>query len=172
MAFRRDCYLLILRQRAGISLFWDGSLSGEAGPIARLKSPTGAKLKIAAKIDKVDQEYWTNVIEPMVASSPNVRVHRRNRGEGQSGVPRECRCPAFPHRLAEPFGLVMIEAMSCGTPVIVFRRGSAAEVIDDGMSGYLVEDVGQAIAAVRRIPELDRARVKQRLLCVASILHA
>jgi hypothetical protein len=55
----------------------------------------------------------------------------------------------------------MIEAMSCGTPVIAFRRGSAAEVIDDGVSGYLVEDVAQAIAAVRRIPELDRARVRE-----------
>jgi glycosyltransferase involved in cell wall biosynthesis len=121
----------------------------------------GAKLKIAAKVDKVDLEYWTNVIEPMVASSPNVEyigeIGERDKAEFLGNAD----ALLFPIDWPEPFGLVMIEAMSCGTPVIAFRRGSAAEVIDDGVSGYLVEDVPQAIAAVRRIPELDRVRVRQ-----------
>jgi glycosyltransferase involved in cell wall biosynthesis len=121
----------------------------------------GAKLKIAAKIDKVDQEYWTNVIEPMVASSPNVEyigeIGERDKAEFLGNAD----ALLFPIDWPEPFGLVMIEAMACGTPVIAFRRGSAAEVIDDGVSGYLVEDVPQAVAAVRRIPELDRARVRE-----------
>jgi glycosyltransferase involved in cell wall biosynthesis len=121
----------------------------------------GAKLKIAAKVDKVDQEYWTNVIEPMVASSPNVEyigeIGERDKAEFLGNAD----ALLFPIDWPEPFGLVMIEAMSCGAPVIAFRRGSAAEVIDDGVSGYLVEDVPQAIAAVRRLPALDRAQVRE-----------
>jgi glycosyltransferase involved in cell wall biosynthesis len=121
----------------------------------------GAKLKIAAKIDKVDHEYWTNVIEPMVASSPNVEyigeIGERDKAEFLGNAD----ALLFPIDWPEPFGLVMIEAMSCGAPVIAFRRGSAAEVIDDGVSGYLVEDVPQAIAAVRRLPALDRAQVRE-----------
>jgi glycosyltransferase involved in cell wall biosynthesis len=121
----------------------------------------GAKLKIAAKVDKVDQEYWTNVIEPMVASSPNVEyvgeIGERQKAEFLGNAD----ALLFPIDWPEPFGLVMIEAMSCGTPVIAFRRGSAAEVIDDGVSGYLVEDVPQAVDAVRRLPALDRAQVRE-----------
>jgi glycosyltransferase involved in cell wall biosynthesis len=121
----------------------------------------GAKLKIAAKVDKVDHEYWTNVIEPMVASSPNVEyigeIGERDKAEFLGNAD----ALLFPIDWPEPFGLVMIEAMSCGAPVIAFRRGSAAEVIDDGVSGYLVEDVPQAIAAVRRLPALDRAQVRE-----------
>jgi glycosyltransferase involved in cell wall biosynthesis len=121
----------------------------------------GAKLKIAAKIDKVDQEYWTNVIEPMVASSRNVE-YVGEIGESQKAeFLGNADALLFPIDWPEPFGLVMIEAMSCGTPVIAFRRGSAAEVIDDGVSGYLVEDVPQAVDAVRRLPALDRAQVRE-----------
>jgi glycosyltransferase involved in cell wall biosynthesis len=121
----------------------------------------GAKLKIAAKVDKVDQEYWTNVIEPMVASSPNVEYVGEIGERDKAAFLGNADALLFPIDWPEPFGLVMIEAMSCGTPVIAFRRGSAAEVIDDGVSGYLVEDVPQAIAAVRRLPGLDRVRVRQ-----------
>ena len=67
----------------------------------------------------------------------------------------------FPIDWPEPFGLVMIEAMACGTPVIAFRRGSAPEVIDDGVSGFLVDDVSQATAAIRRVAQLDRARTRE-----------
>ena len=66
----------------------------------------------------------------------------------------------FPIDWPEPFGLVMIEAMACGTPVIAFRRGSAPEVIDDGVSGFLVDDVPQATAAVRRLADLDRRHAR------------
>jgi glycosyltransferase involved in cell wall biosynthesis len=140
-----------------------GRISPEKRPdrAIEIANRAGAKLKIAAKIDKVDQEYWTNVIGPMVASSPNVEyigeIGERDKAEFLGNAD----ALLFPIDWPEPFGLVMIEAMSCGTPVIAFRRGSAAEVIDEGVSGYLVEDVPQAIAAVRRIPELDRARVRK-----------
>jgi glycosyltransferase involved in cell wall biosynthesis len=62
----------------------------------------------------------------------------------------------------EPFGLVMIEAMACGTPVIAFNRGSVPEVVEEGLTGFIVEDEVGAIGAVERLPELDRARVRQR----------
>jgi glycosyltransferase involved in cell wall biosynthesis len=121
----------------------------------------GAQLKIAAKIDKVDQEYWTNVIEPMVASSPNVEyvgeIGERDKAEFLGNAD----ALLFPIDWPEPFGLVMIEAMACGTPVTAFRRGSAAEVIDEGVSGFLVDDMSQAVEATRRIRGLDRARVRE-----------
>jgi glycosyltransferase involved in cell wall biosynthesis len=140
-----------------------GRISPEKRPdrAIEIANRAGVKLKIAAKIDKVDQEYWTNVIEPMVVSSPNVQyigeIGERDKAEFLGNAD----ALLFPIDWPEPFGLVMIEAMSCGTPVIAFRRGSAAEVIDDGVSGYLVDDVDQAIAAVLLITELDRARVRQ-----------
>jgi glycosyltransferase involved in cell wall biosynthesis len=121
----------------------------------------GAKLKIAAKIDKVDLAYWTNVIEPMVASSPNVEYVGEIGDRDKAEFLGNADALLFPIDWPEPFGLVMIEAMSCGTPVIAFRQGSAPEVIDDGVSGFLVEDVPQAVAATRRVVEIDRTRVRE-----------
>jgi glycosyltransferase involved in cell wall biosynthesis len=121
----------------------------------------GAKLKIAAKIDKVDQAYWTNVIEPIVASSPDVQFVGEIGDRDKADFLGNADALLFPIDWPEPFGLVMIEAMACGTPVIAFRRGSAPEVIDDGVSGFLVDDVPQAIAATRRIAKLDRARARE-----------
>jgi glycosyltransferase involved in cell wall biosynthesis len=121
----------------------------------------GAKLKLAAKIDKVDQAYWKSVIKPMIDSSPNVEfvgeIGDRDKGDFLGNA----HALLFPIDWPEPFGLVMIEAMACGTPVIAFRRGSAPEVIDDGVSGFLVDDVPQATAAIRRVAELDRTRARE-----------
>ena len=66
----------------------------------------------------------------------------------------------FPVDWPEPFGLVMIEAMACGTPVIAFRRGSVPEIVEDGTSGFVVDTIEEAVRAVRRIVTLDRARVR------------
>ncbi len=140
-----------------------GRISPEKRPDRAIEIAVGAgvQLKIAAKIDKVDQAYWTNVIEPMVASSPNVEYVGEIGDRDKADFLGNADALLFPIDWPEPFGLVMIEAMACGAPVIAFRRGSAPEVIDAGVSGYLVEDVPQAIAAVKRIPELDRARVRE-----------
>jgi glycosyltransferase involved in cell wall biosynthesis len=121
----------------------------------------GVRLKIAAKIDKVDQVYWTNVIRPMIASSPNVEFVGEIGDRDKADFLGNADALLFPIDWPEPFRLVMIEAMACGAPVIAFRRGSAPEVIDDGVSGFLVDDVSQATAAARRIAELDRARARQ-----------
>ena len=146
----------------------------KSGPIAPLKSPYAleSKLKIAAKIDKVDRAYWTNVIEPMVACSPNVEyvgeIGERDKAEflGKRGR------SVFPIDWPEPFGLVMIEAMACGTPVIAFRRGSAPEVIDEGVSGFIVEDVPRATAAVQSHSVKSTAPGFEKLSNVASISNA
>ena len=120
----------------------------------------GARLKIAAKVDRADQAYWKDVIKPMIDSSPNVEfvgeIGERDKGEFLGNAD----ALLFPIDWPEPFGLVMIEAMACGTPVIAFRRGSAPEVIDDGVSGFLVDDVSQATVAARRIAQLDRTQAR------------
>jgi glycosyltransferase involved in cell wall biosynthesis len=96
----------------------------------------------------------------MIDSSPNVEfvgeIGERDKGEFLGNAD----ALLFPIDWPEPFGLVMIEAMACGTPVIAFRRGSAPEVIDDGVSGFLVDDVSQATAAARRVAELDRTHAR------------
>ena len=120
----------------------------------------GARLKIAAKVDRADQAYWKNVIKPMINSSPKVEfvgeIGERDKGNFLGNAD----ALLFPIDWPEPFELVMIEAMACGTPVIAFQRGSAPEVIDDGVSGVLVDDVSKATVAARRIAELDRTQVR------------
>lgn len=116
----------------------------------------GAQLKIAAKIDRVDQDYWEQRIKPMVDANPNVEfigeINERQKAEFLGNAA----ALLFPIDWPEPFGMVMIESMACGTPVIAFRRGSAAEIVDDGVSGFLVDTVEEAVGAVRRLDSLDR----------------
>ena len=139
-----------------------GRISPEKRPDLAIKIAVlaGARLKIAAKIDKADEAYWKDVIKPMIDSSPNVEfvgeIGERDKGEFLGNAD----ALLFPIDWPEPFGLVMIEAMACGTPVIAFRRGSAPEVIEDGVSGFLVDDVSQATAAASRIAELDRTQAR------------
>jgi glycosyltransferase involved in cell wall biosynthesis len=120
----------------------------------------GIPLKIAAKVDRVDIEYYEQKIRPLIAP-PHVEYI----GEISDGQKSEFLGGA--HALLatidwpEPFGLVMIEAMACGTPVIAFNRGSVPEVVDDGVTGFIVEDELGAIGAVQRLAEIDRAGVRR-----------
>jgi glycosyltransferase involved in cell wall biosynthesis len=135
-----------------------GRISPEKRPdrAIEIAARAGARLKIAAKIDRADQDYWDQVIKPMVDAHPNVEflgeINERRKAEFLGGAS----ALLFPIDWPEPFGLVMIESIACGTPVIAFRRGSAPEVIDEGRSGFLVDDVDEAVAAVARLPALDR----------------
>jgi glycosyltransferase involved in cell wall biosynthesis len=139
-----------------------GRISPEKRPdrAIEIASRVGAKLKIAAKIDRVDQDYWDNVIEPMIAAAPNVEYIGEISEREKPDFLGNAAALLFPIDWPEPFGIVMIEAMACGTPVIAFRCGSAAEVIDDGVSGFLVNDISEAVAAAERIGEIDRAQVR------------
>src|SRR3984885_2572563 len=121
----------------------------------------GVPLKVAAKVDKADREYYEEQIRPLM-NSPLVEyigeINDADKSEFLSGAI----ALLVPIDWPEPFGLVMIEAMACGTPVIAFNRGSAPEVIEDGLTGFIVEDVNGAIGAVDRLGHLSRERIRRR----------
>jgi glycosyltransferase involved in cell wall biosynthesis len=139
-----------------------GRISPEKRPdrAIEIANRVGAKLKIAAKIDRVDQAYWDEVIQPMVAAAPNVEYVGEINEREKADFLGNAVGLLFPIDWCEPFGIVMIEAMSCGTPVIAFRCGSTEEVIDHGVSGFLVDDLSEAVAAAERIGELDRGKIR------------
>jgi glycosyltransferase involved in cell wall biosynthesis len=93
---------------------------------------------------------------------PGIRRVGRVGGERKFALIGGARALLLPLRWEEPFGLVMIEAMLCGTPVIAFRRGSTPEVIDEGVTGFLVDDAAQMADALRRVGELDRSACRRR----------
>jgi glycosyltransferase involved in cell wall biosynthesis len=121
----------------------------------------GIPLKIAAKVDKVDQAYFDEKIVPLL-NKPGVEFVGEISDHAKTKFLGEAMALLFPIEWPEPFGLVMIEAMACGTPVIAFRRGSVSEIIDDGVTGHIVDGVAEAIQAVPRTLSLDRRRVRQR----------
>jgi glycosyltransferase involved in cell wall biosynthesis len=120
----------------------------------------GLPLKIAAKIDDVDRSYWNQTIAPLIASHPNVEYIGEITDAQKSAFLGNASALLFPIDWPEPFGLVMIEAMACGTPVVAFRSASVPEVIDDGLTGFIVKDMDEAVAAVARLDTLDRAAIR------------
>jgi glycosyltransferase involved in cell wall biosynthesis len=128
----------------------------------RIAQHCGAPLKIAAKVDKADREYYDELIHPLIKAASNVEyigeISDRDKADFLSGAI----VLLVPIDWPEPFGLVMIEAMACGTPVIAFNRGSAPEVIDEGVTGFIVEDETGAIGAVDRLGHLSRERIRKQ----------
>jgi glycosyltransferase involved in cell wall biosynthesis len=120
----------------------------------------GMPLRIGAKIDPADQAYFEENIEPLLGNN-HVEWVGEVAGQGKADLLRNAAALLFPIDWAEPFGLVMIEAMACGTPVIAYRSGSVPEVIDDGKSGFIVESIDASADAVRRLGELDRRVVRR-----------
>ncbi|HLU47762.1 MAG TPA: glycosyltransferase family 4 protein [Planctomycetota bacterium] len=120
----------------------------------------GTKIKIAAKVDKADREYFQREIAHLF-DNPLVEYLGEVGDAQKSELIGGARALLFPIDWPEPFGLVMIEAMACGTPVIAFRHGSVPEVIDDGVTGFIVDDMPAAIEAASRAHELDRRRVRE-----------
>ncbi len=127
----------------------------------RIARASGLPLRIAAKVDTADTEYFAKTLRPML----------RGGGVELVGEINDAQKPDFlsgaialllPIDWPEPFGLVMIEAMACGVPVIAFNRGSVPEVIEDGLTGYIVEDEKGAVAAVERARKLDRTKIRRR----------
>jgi glycosyltransferase involved in cell wall biosynthesis len=126
----------------------------------RIAGRTGMKLKIAAKVDNADKEYYDTLIRPLIRDNPFVEfigeINDQQKSEFLSGA----HVLLFPIDWPEPFGLVMIEAMACGTPVIAWRAGSVPEVIEDGVTGFIVNDEDEAVAATKRLHQLDRTTVR------------
>jgi glycosyltransferase involved in cell wall biosynthesis len=120
----------------------------------------GMPLKIAAKVDPVDQEYFESVINPLLRDPLVEFVGEIGKGEKDDFL-GNAYALLFPIDWPEPFGLVMVEAMACGTPVIAYRSGAVPEVIDEGRTGFIVKMLEDAIEAVRRVPELSRKRCRE-----------
>jgi two-component sensor histidine kinase len=117
-------------------------------------------LKIAAKVDRCDEDYWGAIIRPMMETSPLVEFVGEIDESRKSAFLGDARALLFPIDWPEPFGLAMIEAMACGTPVIGWPAGSVPEIVDDGVSGFIVTSLEDAIHAVGRLPLLKRATVR------------
>ena len=140
-----------------------GRISPEKGieRAIRIAQRAGVTLKVAAKVDKVDQEYFDREVAPLLASGGVEFVGEINDAQKPAFL-SGARALLFAIDWPEPFGLVMIEAMACGCPVIAFRRGSVPEVMEDGVTGFIVDNVDEAVAACKRLPEIDRVGVRAR----------
>jgi glycosyltransferase involved in cell wall biosynthesis len=119
-------------------------------------------LKIAAKVDRADQDYYEEVIRPLIEGNPLVDYVGEISDHEKSDFLSGAMGLLVPIDWPEPFGLVMIEAMACGTPVIAFNRGSVAEIVEDGLTGFIVEDETSAVADVGRLSQLHRAAIRRR----------
>ena len=141
-----------------------GRIAPEKGVDRAIKiaARCGVPLKIAAKVDRADQDYYNELIRPLIENNPLVdfigEIGDAEKPEFLSGAIGLL----VPIDWPEPFGLVMIEAMACGTPVIAYNRGSVAEIIDDGLTGFVVEDETSAVAAVGRLSGLGRVAIRKQ----------
>jgi glycosyltransferase involved in cell wall biosynthesis len=138
-----------------------GRISPEKAPDAaiRIAAQAGIPLKIAAKVDRADQEYFKSKIEPLLSLGQVEFIGEIREDQKQEFLGNAAGL-LFPIAWREPFGLVMIEAMACGTPVIAFENGSVPEVLEDGLTGFIVHSEREAIEAVARIGSLDRTRIR------------
>ena len=157
-----NLYKPIFQPRGGYVVFL-GRISPEKGPdrAIAIARALGVPLKIAAKVDKVDEAYFREQIEPLLGD-PGIEFIGEVNESQKSELLGEASALLFPVDWPEPFGLVMIEAMACGTPVLAFRHGSVPEIIDDGITGRIVDTVAEAIVALPEVLALDRRAVRRR----------
>jgi glycosyltransferase involved in cell wall biosynthesis len=139
-----------------------GRISPEKGPdrAIEITRRAGMKLKIAAKVDDADLKYWNEVVHPLIKANPHVEYIGEIDDSKKPAFLSGAQALIFAIDWPEPFGLVMIEAMACGTPVIAYRSGSVPEVMDHGESGFIVDDINGAVAALGQLHTLDNARVR------------
>jgi glycosyltransferase involved in cell wall biosynthesis len=150
-------------QPRGGYLAFLGRISPEKRPdrAISIARALGIPLKIAAKVDRVDEDYFRTVIEPLL-DGPGVEFVGEINEQQKTQFLGEARALLFPVDWPEPFGLSMIEAMACGTPVLAFRCGSVPEIIEEGITGAIVETMEEAVAALPAVMALDRQKVRQR----------
>ena len=120
----------------------------------------GVPIKIAAKIDRADRPYFEERIEPLLAHPLVEFVGEIGEAEKAEFI-GDARALLFPIDWPEPFGIVMIEAMACGTPVVAFSHGAVAEVMEHGVTGFVVENLAEAVRAAARIDEIPREGVRR-----------
>jgi glycosyltransferase involved in cell wall biosynthesis len=127
----------------------------------RIAQHCGVPLKIAAKVDSADRDYYQEKIRPLIRAANAEFIGEISDSE-KSAFLSGAIALLVPIDWPEPFGLVMIEAMACGTPVIAYNRGSVPEIVDDGLTGFIVEDEIGAIGAVDRLSQLPRDKIRER----------
>jgi glycosyltransferase involved in cell wall biosynthesis len=149
--------------KPGSYLAFLGRLTSEKGPEAaiRIARASGLPLRIAAKVPRAERSYFKNKLEPEI-DGQQVQLIGEVNDQTKQPFLADAAALLFPIDWPEPFGLVMIEAMACGTPVIAFRSGSVPEVIDEGLTGFVVNDEAEAVQAVKRLKELDRPKIRAR----------
>jgi glycosyltransferase involved in cell wall biosynthesis len=152
----------IYNPRGGYVAFL-GRISPEKRPdrAIRMARTLGIPLKIAAKVDKVDEAYFREKIAPLL-SDPGVEFIGEINERSKTEFLGEAQALLFPIDWPEPFGLVMIEAMACGTPVLAFRHGSVSEIIDQGVTGAIVDTMDEAVRMLPQVLALDRRAVRRR----------
>ena len=150
------------RPGGGGYLAFLGRLSVEKRPdrAIRLAERAGRKLLIAAKVDKADDDYFDSQIRPLL-KSPWVEYIGEIGEAEKNDFLGNAEALLFPIDWPEPFGLVMIEALACGTPVVAYRRGSVPEIVEHERTGFVVDDEEQALAAIDRIGTLDRVECRR-----------
>jgi glycosyltransferase involved in cell wall biosynthesis len=156
----RDLFLPSLENDGYLAFL--GRMSPEKGPeiAIRVARAAGLPLRIAAKIPRSDRAYFERSVRPAMDGDSVQFLGELDESRKRDFLGRAAAL-LFPIDWPEPFGLVMIEAMACGTPVIAFGRGSVPEVIEDGVTGFIVKDENAALAAVKRLAVLDRQRVRK-----------
>ncbi|TMJ58399.1 MAG: glycosyltransferase family 4 protein [Alphaproteobacteria bacterium] len=154
--------LLMPGSGAGRYLAFLGRISPEKAPdrAIRIAALAGMRLKIAAKVDRVDREYFKEEIEPLLAQ-PHVEFIGEIAEHQKAEFLGNATGLVFPINWREPFGLAMIEAMACGTPVLAMGNGSVPEVVDEGVTGFIVADEAAAATAAQRLDVLDRVRIRK-----------
>jgi glycosyltransferase involved in cell wall biosynthesis len=140
-----------------------GRISPEKGPerAIAIARATGMKLKMAAKVDRADREYFEARIRPLL-DDPLIEFVGEVNEAGKQELLGNAAALLFPIDWPEPFGLVMIEAMACGTPTIAFPCGAVPEILEDGLTGFVVNSLGEAAEAVRHAGDLPRRRIRER----------
>lgn len=150
------------REAPGKYLAFLGRISPEkrVDRAIQIAKRVGMPLKIAAKVDTVDRDYFENVVEPLLRDPLAEYVGEIGEGEKNEFL-GNAYALLFPIDWPEPFGLVMIEAMACGTPVVAYRKGSVPEVMEEGRTGFVVDGLEDAVEAVLKVPQLSRKRSRQ-----------
>jgi glycosyltransferase involved in cell wall biosynthesis len=155
-----DDLLRSMTEPKGDYLAFLGRISPEKRPdrAIAIARRAGVKLKIAAKVDAVDRAYFAEVIEPLL-NDPAIEFLGEIGDSEKSTFLGNAAAVLFPIDWPEPFGLVMIEAMACGTPVVAWRCGAVREIVDDGVTGFIVTSEDEAVSAVERASILDRSKI-------------
>lgn len=153
--------LFTFRQHGGSYLLFLGRISPEKGveEAIRIAEQAGMAIRVSGKIDKVDEDYFRERIKPLL-KQPFVEFIGELEQAEKDELLGGAYATLFPIAWPEPFGLVMIESMACGTPVIAYRKGSVPEVMQEGLSGFIVNDLEEAVSAVERVGSLERYRVR------------